>query len=113
MLVVVVGKKIFFDEIGPHEAVDFVPVQGNGECLRVVVNLSAAARHHDFASRRDQFRDGAQGSGAVWAGEDLDGVAFVHEVEAAQPVDGMIEKVGDQVVQPGVELMNILLNFRM
>lgn len=98
ILVVVVGKKRALDEAGSHETVDFVPVQGNGECLRVVAGFPAAARHHDFASRRDQFRDGAQGSGAVQAGEDLDGVAFVHEVEAAQPVGGMIEKVGDEVV---------------
>jgi hypothetical protein len=30
LLVVVVGEKMSFDEAGPHEAVGFVPVQGDG-----------------------------------------------------------------------------------
>lgn len=58
LLFVVVGEKMSFDEAGPHEAVDFVPVQGNGECLRVI---EAYAKAYD-QGREERRKRGNEAS---------------------------------------------------
>ena len=96
-LIVFISFESFFYEPGANESVYFGPVQRQGKCVFLVPSMATPARNQGDAGRGDHGRDRVQGAQTVFTGEDLNRVAFKHQVKPVNPIRVMVEQICHQV----------------